>query len=140
MADEAKPQEDARLRIDKWLWAARFFKTRSLASEAVSGGRVHVERERVKSSRPVKVGDRVMISRGSTMMEVVVEAISERRGSATDAAKLYRETDESRERREREAAQRHLARQLVAAPQRRPDKKERRQLARIRRGGDTPPE
>ncbi|MEO0423156.1 MAG: S4 domain-containing protein [Pseudomonadota bacterium] len=135
MADES-----ARLRVDKWLWAARFFKTRSLASEAVSGGRVHVERERVKSSRPVKVGDRVMISRGSTMMEVVVEAISERRGSATDAAKLYSETEESRERRERESAQRSLARQLVVAPERRPDKKERRQLARIRRGGESPPE
>ncbi len=129
----ADTDDDARLRIDKWLWAARFFKTRSLASEAVAGGRVHVERERVKASRPVKVGDRVMVSRGSTLMEVVVQGISERRGSATDAAKLYAETDESRERRERESEQRRLARQLVAAPERRPDKKERRQLARIRR-------
>ena len=129
---------DGRLRIDKWLWAARFFKTRSLATEAVAGGRVHVERERVKPSRPVKAGDRVTVSRGSTLMEVKVLAISERRGSAAQAATLYEETDESRERREREAEQRRLARQLVVAPERRPDKKERRQLARIRRGGDGP--
>ncbi|MEO0971754.1 MAG: S4 domain-containing protein [Pseudomonadota bacterium] len=134
----ADTDPDARLRIDKWLWAARFFKTRSLASEAVAGGRVHVERERVKASRAIKVGDRVMVSRGSTIMEVVIKALSERRGSATQAAELYEETDESRERREREGEQRRLARQLVSAPERRPDKKERRQLARIRRGGDAP--
>jgi ribosome-associated heat shock protein Hsp15 len=129
-----------RLRIDKWLWAARFFKTRSLASEAVAGGRVHIDRERVKPSRPVKVGDRVMVSRGSDLMEVTVLAIRERRGSAAEAAHLFEETGESRERREREREQRRLARAMVAAPPRRPDKKERRQLARIRRGGEPPAE
>ncbi len=129
-----------RLRIDKWLWAARFYKTRSLATEAVSGGRVHVARERVKASRAIKPGDRITISRGASLMEVVVTGISERRGSAAEAATLYEETAESVARREREAAQRRLARQAVVAPARRPDKKERRQLARIRRGGEDLPE
>jgi ribosome-associated heat shock protein Hsp15 len=126
-----------RLRIDKWLWAARFFKTRSLASEAVSGGRVHIDRERVKPSRPVKTGDHVLVSRGSDLIEVVVLGIRERRGSASDAATLYEETEESRQRRERELQQRRLARDAMAAPARRPDKKERRQLARFRRGNES---
>lgn len=123
-----------RLRIDKWLWAARFYKTRSLATEAVTGGRVHVDRERVKPSRPVKPGDRVTVSRGASLTEVEVLAVSERRGSAVEAATLYRETAQSVQRREREAQQRRLARAAVVAPSRRPDKKERRQLARLRRG------
>lgn len=127
-----------RVRIDRWLWAARFFKTRSLASEAVAGGRVHVDRDRVKASRAIKIGDRIVVSRGSTLVEVVVTGLSDRRGSAAEAARLYEETAESIERREREAQQRRLARQTVVAPERRPDKKERRQLARLRRGGPPP--
>jgi ribosome-associated heat shock protein Hsp15 len=94
----------------------------------------------VKASRGVKVGDRVLVSRGSSLIEVVVLRLSDRRGSATEAATLYEETDESRQRREREQEQRQLARNLVVAPARKPGKKERRQLERIRRGGDAPTE
>ena len=101
--------DQTRVRIDKWLWAARFFKTRTLATEAVAGGRVHLDGTRIKPSRDVHVGDRLQITVGESTMSVVVRALGDRRGSATVAALLYDETTESREKREREREQRRLS-------------------------------
>eukprot|EP00494_Astrolonche_serrata_P004553 UN04566 len=85
--------EKDKVRIDKWLWAARFFKTRALASQAVSGGKVHLNGQRIKPARPVKVGDCFQISRGMEKLEVIVEDISGKRGSAPIAQTLYSETE-----------------------------------------------
>ena len=100
---------DGRVRIDKWLWAARFFKTRSLATEAVQGGRVQVEGVRVKPARDVRVGETVAVTVGETTTIVVVRALTDKRGSGPQAALLYEETDESRQVRERRRELRRLA-------------------------------
>lgn len=120
-------------RTDKWLWAARFFKTRSAATDAVAGGRVHVNGERVKPSKDVRVGDTVEISIGPLQRTVVVTAIADKRGSATVAATLYTETPESIARGERDRAQRRLARPLGADLGERPTKQARRRLDALRR-------
>lgn len=122
------------LRIDKWLWAARFFKTRGLASEAVSGGKVHVNGERCKPARRVHPGDRLTIHRGPQVWEVDVLALNDQRRPAREAATLYEETEASRTRREAEAERRRQER--VETPARRPDKRERRQIRRFVRRGD----
>ena len=123
-----------RVRIDKWLWAARFFKTRSLATDAVQGGRVHVDGARVKPARDVRLGDRIEVAVGDSTMTVVVRALGDRRGSATAAALLYEETPESRERREREREQRRLAPAPGSDLQGRPSKRDRRRIE-AQRGG-----
>ena len=121
---------DEPVRIDKWLWAARMFKTRPLAAEAIGGGRVELNGARVKPSRDVKPGDRLVITRGEGVRQtVVVRATAVRRGSATEAVKLYEETEESREAREEHAARR----KLQAPPPQftgggRPTKRDRRRL------------
>ncbi len=117
-----------KVRIDKWLWAARFFKTRALAAEAVNGGKVHLDGQRIKAARAVRVGDVYELQRGWERMTVVVRGLSSRRGPASEARELYEETAESIERREREAEQRRLARLQRPLMDRRPNKKERRQL------------
>ncbi len=126
-------QDQGRVRLDKWLWAARFFKTRRLATEAIAGGHVHLDGQRVKPSRPVRVGDRLEIRKGEVRFEIDVLALSERRGPASEAAKLYRETPESLARREREREARRLAAQ-APAPARRPDKRARRRLRDVKGG------
>ena len=98
-------QEDGRVRLDKWLWAARFYKTRTLAAEAIAGGKVQVNGDRPKRARPVAVGDEVRIRQGPYEHSVVVRELSERRGPASQAATLYEETAASREARERLAIQ-----------------------------------
>ena len=98
----------AQVRIDKWLWAARFFKTRSAATEAVLGGRVHVDGERVKPSRDVRAGDTLEVTIGHVRRTVVVRAVAERRGPASVAATLYEEKPESVAERERLASERRL--------------------------------
>lgn len=119
------------LRVDKWLWCARFFRSRGLAQEAVEGGHVQVNGERVKASRPVKVGDRLRITRERERYEVEVTGIPVRRGPATEARQHYLESAES------EAARAH-ARELdrLSAPTSsgRPDKRERRDLLRTVKG------
>ena len=120
-----------RVRVDKWLWAARFFKTRALASEAVSGGKVHLDGQRIKPSRAVKIGDRYDIQRGFERLEVVVDQLAERRGSATIAQTLYHETESSQQRRLQEADKRKLAQLQRPRIDHRPNKKERRQLRGI---------
>jgi len=116
------------VRIDKWLWAARFFKTRSMATDAVDGGKVRLNGERTKPARGVKIGDRLDIDNGATEWEVVVEGLSEQRGSASIAQTLYAETRESIARREAKAEQRRLFREPAEAIKGRPTKRDRRLL------------
>jgi ribosome-associated heat shock protein Hsp15 len=123
-----------RVRIDKWLWAARFAKTRSLATELVLAGHVKVGGERVKPAREVSPGDTVEIRTGQILRTVVVTGLADRRGSAKVADTLYEETAESREERERLALERRLARPLGADLGARPTKLERRRLNALRRG------
>ena len=123
-----------RVRVDKWLWAARFFKTRSLATEAVTGGHVHVNGERVKPARDVKAGDRLEIRRGQTRFTVVVTALADRRGPATAAADLYEETPESIADRAKRRDERRLAKPVGADLSERPTKRDRRRLDALRRG------
>ena len=117
------------MRIDKWLWAARFFKTRSLATEAVLAGHVQVDGKRVKPARGVRVGEILEIRRDTFTWTVVVRALTERRGPASEAAALYEETKESQESREA-----HRAELRLAQPQGgRPTKQDRRRLDALRR-------
>jgi len=119
---------DKKVRLDKWLWAARFYKTRALAGEAVTGGKVHVAGQRVKSSRSVKIGDCLEVHRGCERYQVMVTDVSERRGSAAAAQTLYRETEGSIEKRASEAEKRKLAMMQRPHSESRPDKKQRRQI------------
>lgn len=122
------------VRIDKWLWAVRFFKTRALATEAVSGGRVHVNGSRVKPAKDVRAGDKVEIRIGVTEWTVVVTALADKRGPAKVAQTLYAETDESREARERQALERKAAPPPLGAELgARPTKQARRRLDALRR-------
>jgi len=121
------------VRIDKWLWAARLFKTRTLAADAVLGGRVHVNGERVKPSRAVHAKDRLEITRGTERSTIVVVELADKRGPASVAQALYAETDESRAQREQHALERRFARALGADLGTRPTKQARRQLDALRR-------
>jgi ribosome-associated heat shock protein Hsp15 len=120
-------------RIDKWLWAARFYKTRGLATDAVLGGHVHLNGERVKPAKDVRAGDRVEVTIGVVRRSVVVRAVSDRRGPASVAQTLYEETPESVARREEQALQRRLAQPLGADLGGRPTKQDRRRLDALRR-------
>jgi ribosome-associated heat shock protein Hsp15 len=121
---------DARVRLDKWLWAARFYKTRSLAADEIGKGRVDVGGQAAKPSREVHVGDLVALRQGHTIRTVVVMALSMQRGPAPIAQQLYEETAQSIELRERQAEQRRLAAEPAQAiEQGRPTKRDRRQLA-----------
>jgi ribosome-associated heat shock protein Hsp15 len=122
------------VRIDKWLWAARFFKTRSVATAAAVGGRVRVNGERAKPSKPVRAGDTVDVTIGTVRRTVNVLEVAERRGSASVAATLYAETPESLSAREQQAAERRLDRPLGADLGARPTKQARRRLDALRRG------
>jgi ribosome-associated heat shock protein Hsp15 len=121
------------VRIDKWLWAARFFKTRSAATEAVLGGHVQVGGARVKPSRAVRAGETIEIRAGRREWTVVVRGVAERRGSATVAAALYEETPESATAREQRALEWKLARPPGADLGARPTKQARRRLDALRR-------
>lgn len=121
------------VRIDKWLWAARFFKTRSLAKSAVEGGKVHYNGRRTKPSRLVEVGATLIIQQGFEQKTVVVTALSDQRRSATEARQLYQETPESEVKRESLRQQRRLLNANMP-PKRRPDKKQRRQIIRFIQG------
>ena len=119
------------VRIDKWLWAGRFFKTRSLASDAVSGGKVKLNGAAAKPAREVKPGDRLEIHNGDTRWEVIVQALSEKRGPAPEARLLYEETTESIAAREAEQQRRKFTIEPAADLHGRPTKRDRRQLQRI---------
>ena len=121
------------MRIDKWLWAARFFKTRSQASAAVDAGHIDLNGERAKPAKPVKVGDTLRIRAHQNTYVVAVLGLSERRGPASEAQALYAETDESRRERERLAEQRRLAPVPAYEEGGRPTKRDRRDMARVKR-------
>ncbi len=122
-----------KVRLDRWLWAARFFKTRAQAKQAVEGGKVHYNGNRTKPAKDVTPGAELTITRGFDQLTVIVEALASRRGSATDAHALYQETPASIRIREREAERRRAARAAVELPMQRPDKRDRRELARRKR-------
>jgi ribosome-associated heat shock protein Hsp15 len=131
--DPSDVPDSGRVRIDKWLWAARFFKTRSLAAEAIAAGKVEVNEERVKPAKLIQLGDSVSVRLGPYLHVVRVRGLSERRGPATIAATLYEETAESA------AARAKLAEQLRMAPaafvyeeKGRPTKRDRREIDRFR--------
>jgi len=121
--------EEDKVRIDKWLWAARFFKTRSMAAQAVTGGKVHVNGARIKPARPVQIGDELRIRRGELEFIVIIQGILDKRRPAKEAQQLYEEKEESvlqrgelRERKRLEAANK------MYGPVKRPDKRARRQI------------
>jgi ribosome-associated heat shock protein Hsp15 len=132
MRDTDQDTDDDRVRLDKWLWAARFFKTRSLAAEAIAGGKVQVNGDRAKRARPVQVGDQIRVRLGPYEHYVVVRALSARRGPASAAAELYEERPDSI------AARATLALQLKSlhaafVPEKgRPTKRDRREIERMR--------
>ncbi|MBT2117889.1 RNA-binding S4 domain-containing protein [Dyella sp. LX-66] len=118
------------VRVDVWLWAARFFKTRSLAKQAIDGGKIDVNDAGCKPAKTLHSGDRLRITRGEERLEVEVLALSEKRGPAPAAQALYRETEASLAAREKAREQRRLV--GAVGPLRRPDKQERRELRRLK--------
>lgn len=120
-----------RIRLDKWLWAARLYKTRSLAQAAVEGGKVHYDGQRVKPGHAVRLGARLSVRSGFDDRELIVRGLSERRGSAAVAQLLYEETADSQNRRLQQAALRQAAAMSQPISDGRPDKRQRRQLNRF---------
>ena len=132
----ARPSSPRGIRLDKWLWAARFFKTRGLAVEAIDGARVKVNGDRVKRAKLVQVGDEVQVRQGPYEHVIQVRALSERRGPAKEATTLYEETPASIAARERVAFQLKLAHELfMPDTKERPTKRDRRRLDEFRKKG-----
>ena len=120
------------VRLDKWLWAARFYKTRALAREMVEGGKVQVDGQRTKASKLVREGQMIRLRQANDVRDVEVLALSDKRGGAPQAALLYRETEESIARRTEASAERRAAAITAPTPDHRPSKKERRDMRRFR--------
>lgn len=120
-----------KIRIDKWLWAARFFRTRAIAADAVNGGKVHVNGQRVKSSRPIQIEDRLEITRGQVHLVVVVAELSDKRGPTKVAQTLYQETPESIEKRELSSQQRKAFNSSMPKSQGKPSKHQRREIRKV---------
>jgi len=127
---------DQSVRFDKWLWAARFFKTRALAKQAIEGGKVHYNGARSKPSRAVELEATLIIRQGWDEKTVVVKALSDQRRGADVASQLYEETPDSITKRTLNADQRKLQRAALAAPEHRPNKKQRRQIVRFKNIND----
>jgi len=125
--------EETQQRLDKWLWAARFFKTRTLAAEAISGGKVHLNGDRVKPSRNVKAGDQLQITRGQFEFNLTVAALNKNRRPAVEAQALYKEDDESIEKRKALAQTLKILNANMPHTEKRPSKKQRRQIVRFKR-------
>jgi len=123
---------DVKVRLDKWLWAARFFKTRALAKAAIEGGKVHYEGQRSKVSKVVELGAKLTIRQGFDEKEVVIRGISDQRRGAPEAQKLYEETVDSIKARMDESERRRIMKSAMAAPDHRPNKKERRQIHKFK--------
>lgn len=130
MSKQLEQQPTESMRVDKWLWAARFFKTRSIAKSAIEGGKVHLNNDRVKVSREIRVGMELTIQQGFEKKTVLVKALSSVRGGAPSAQLLYEETEVSIARRELLSAQRKL--HNLARPEHRPSKKDRRDISKFR--------
>ena len=126
------PQPLEKLRLDKWLWAARFFKTRGLAKAAIEGGKVHLGGQRVKVSKEISVGDTLQIRQGWDEKVVLIKSLSGQRRGAPEAQLLYEETADSRAKREAEAEARKAAGGMIDRPAHRPTKKQRRQIHRFK--------
>lgn len=133
MTNKPNPALPARVRIDRWLWCARFYKSRVLASAAVAGGKVHVDGQRVKPSRSIVPGDRLRITRGPFDLELIVLALPDRRGAAAEARICFEETAESVNRRARLREQHALAAAFAPRPRSRPHKRDRRRLLKLHR-------
>lgn len=127
-AEEDEDDDDLKVRLDKWLWAARFFKTRRLALEACDAGHIKLGEQQLKPGRTLNVGDRLSILKEGLRYEVVIRALSLRRGPASVATTLYEESDESKLAREAEIARRKAAAQSGPMPKGRPTKRDRRAL------------
>jgi len=125
-----------KVRLDKWLWAARFFKTRSLAADAINGGHIHLNGARVKPSRCLKLNDELRIQKGVVEFVVHVLILSDRRGPAPVAQTLYEETKTSQSKREAQGEQRRLLASAADGPTKRPDKRARRRIIRFTRRED----
>ena len=125
-------EEKEAVRLDKWLWAARFYKTRTLAKEMIDGGKVHYNGQRSKPNKIVEVGATVKVRQGSDEKEIVVLELSSQRRGAPEAQRLYRETEQSLANREKLAMARKMNALSMPHPDRRPDKKERRDLLKFK--------
>lgn len=124
------------IRLDKWLWAARFFKTRALAAEAISGGKVHVNNQRCKAGKEIKVGAQVNISKNGYSWEITVASLSAQRRSAKEAVLLYNESEESLQKRQAQIQEQRLQQELLpfSGIDHKPNKKERRLIHRFKDG------
>ena len=122
-----------KVRLDKWLWASRFFKTRKAAVDAISGGKVHLNGARIKPSRPVQINDRLNITRNNEKYVVTVEGLNDKRRPAKEAQLLYSEDQQSIEARETEREIKRINNASVAMPSKRPNKKQRRQMDKFKR-------
>lgn len=131
-----KEKSSEGVRLDKWLWAARFYKTRAIAREMVEGGKVHYNGQRSKPSKIVELNATLTLRQGNDEKTVKVLAITEQRRPATDAVQLYEETAESITKREKVALARKMNALTMPHPDRRPDKKERRDLMKFKHGGN----
>jgi len=126
------------VRLDKWLWAARFYKTRALAREMIEGGKVHYNGQRSKPSKVMELNATLVLRQGNDERTIIVRAITDQRRPASEATALYEETQESIEKRERMATARKLNALSMPHPDRRPDKKERRDLIKFKSGDSDP--
>ena len=128
-----QPNKDNKLRVDKWLWAARFFKTRGLASEAIKGGKITINGSHAKPSKIIQINDRLSIRKGAFIYGITVRALSKHRGSGSEAMKLYEESEQSIAAREKLAVQLKAEAALRPATPGRPSKRDRRKIIRFTR-------
>jgi ribosome-associated heat shock protein Hsp15 len=129
------PEDSHGMRIDKWLWAARFFKTRKLATEAINGGKVHLNGQRTKPGKEVKPGSKLRIHKGMLEWNIEVLILPEQRRPASEAVTFYREEEASREKREKRIEQQRLLREAAPKPPaQRPNKRDRRLIHRFKTG------
>jgi len=131
-SNEQAANETTKIRLDKWLWAARFFKTRALATEAIKGGKVHINESRIKPSHWVKLGEKVRIRKEQHEQTVQIEALSDKRGPAPIAQTLYKETEESIKNRELLSSKRREFYLSNPTPVKRPNKKQRRNIIKFK--------
>lgn len=132
-ADEGSSQK---VRLDRWLWAARFFKTRAQAKLAVEGGKVQINGQRSKPGKEIGIGQELSIRRGDELFDIVVAGLAQRRGSAKVAAILYQETTESAARRAADAARRRMERAGLSVPKKKPNKHDRRALQQLKQSDE----